>query len=237
MDITVATPAVPSRLGFLNEAIASVVHQRYPAKAHSVVLDLAADGEAATRNRAWKAAETEWVAFLDDDDVFLPNHLEALVLAQEGSGADLVYPWYDMVGSADPNAGHFGREFKDEYLRQANFIPVTYLVRRSLLEETGGFPAPGWHDERGVRLPADQAHSTDWGFLLAALDAGAKFHHVPQKTWVWRIHADNLRGRLWTQAGSVKLPQPPMKPERGPVRPSFRPGLVPPGGITIVEHP
>ncbi len=44
---------------------------------------------------------TEWVAFLDDDDYFYPQHLEALANAAQDTGADMVYPWYDVDGGTD----------------------------------------------------------------------------------------------------------------------------------------
>ncbi len=48
-------------------------------------------GAAATKNRGLAKVTTEWVAFLDDDDQFKPEHLEKLREAQLDSGADVVY--------------------------------------------------------------------------------------------------------------------------------------------------
>src|SRR5690606_12672855 len=75
----------------LRQAVSSVMIQTYPTSAVSIALDHTKSGSAATRNRALEAVQTEWVAFLDDDDQFLPQHLEVLVRGAEKSGADVVY--------------------------------------------------------------------------------------------------------------------------------------------------
>ncbi|MDG2113213.1 MAG: glycosyltransferase family A protein, partial [Actinomycetota bacterium] len=48
-------------------------------------------GGASARNRGVAEASTEWVAFLDSDDVWLPNHLELIAAAIEATdgAADL----------------------------------------------------------------------------------------------------------------------------------------------------
>src|SRR3546814_18596793 len=43
-------------------------------------------------NRALEAVRTPWVAFLDDDDQFLPHHLQRLSQALTETQADVVYP-------------------------------------------------------------------------------------------------------------------------------------------------
>jgi Glycosyl transferase family 2 len=58
---------------------------------------------------------TEFVAFLDDDDTFMPEHLEKLREAQLDSGADVVYsmpfiPQLAAQGGIDPS-GMWGAPF------------------------------------------------------------------------------------------------------------------------------
>src|SRR4051812_9468088 len=54
-------------------------------------------GPAAARNAAIQAAHGEILAFLDDDDVYRPHHLERLVAALQASNAGLVYSAADLV--------------------------------------------------------------------------------------------------------------------------------------------
>lgn len=189
LGITVVTPSVPPRAGMLADAMASVSAQTLAPVAHVVVVDHEGNGEAATRNRGLFAVDTEWTAFLDDDDVLYPHHLSALTRHQEMTDADLCYGWFDVQGGTDP-LGWFGKDFDPDALRENNYIPVTYLVRTELAQGVGGFPAP----EGGY---PSQTACVDWAFLLRLLDVGARFEHLAERTWCWRHHGGNYSGRVW----------------------------------------
>lgn len=49
------------------------------------------------RNLMIRMATTEWVAFLDDDNVFEPEHLPSLLACAERTGAPAVHSWMRMV--------------------------------------------------------------------------------------------------------------------------------------------
>jgi glycosyltransferase involved in cell wall biosynthesis len=167
-------------------------------------------GAGPTRNKAWRRASTDYVAFLDDDDELLPEHIEFCLKYATRTHADLVYPWFELVGwdeatpeRPDPLAvpvnGRlvhplgvaFGRE-QAAHLRKHAFIPATVLVKRSMLERVGGYPD---HDSEEY----DQFNGCeDWALLIRLLDAGARFAHVPQRTW--RCHLGNgLGGKSWRE--------------------------------------
>lgn len=165
----------------LRRALASVLTQTYPAAAVSVAVDLKREGSAVTRNRALAAVATEWVAFLDDDDSFLPQHLELLTACAEATEADVVYPCPEVEGRPAP-ALRFGLPFDAEGLRSGNYIPVTVLARTELVREAGGF-----------HCPAGSIYD-DWGCWLAMFALGAKFVHLPEKTWVWNWHPGQTEG-------------------------------------------
>lgn len=192
--VAVIIATIPPRAGLLAEALTSVLAQTRPADEIRVVTDTAGDGPAATRNWALRPCSADWVAFLDDDDTWKPGHLEALVGCAEQTGADLVYPWFDVVGGTDPFPDRFGQPFDDDAavaLRDTNWIPVTFLARRALLDQVGGFPTPGTHPH------ADQE---EWALQLRLLDIGATFVHLPERTWRWRHWHGNTSGRPWTQS-------------------------------------
>lgn len=202
-DVTVCIPSIPRRTAMLQEAVRSVQTQTGVGDPIIAVnLDTEGVGAARSRNAALESAKTKWVAFLDDDDLLYPQHLDVLTSYAEYQDADLVYPWFDLHEGVDPLAVRigdryvspfglpFGPEHETHLRTEGNFIPVTVLVRRELLMDVGGFPLP---------YSEDWPHPTneDWGCWRRLLDAGAKFAHAPERTWRWRWHHGNTSGRPW----------------------------------------
>jgi len=181
-DVTAVVPSIPPRAWMLRRALASVLGQSHPVDAISVAIDTTHAGSAATRNRALYAATTEWCCFIDDDDQWKPNHVERLLATAEETSADVVYPWPEMVGGGDPRPDRFGVPFDEAELRRGSYIPVTSLVRTKLAQDCGGF-----HLRPGS--PYD-----DHAFYLSCLEAGGKFVHLPERTWLWNIHSGNTSG-------------------------------------------
>lgn len=192
--VTVVIPHLPEREDLCRRALDSVLRQTE--QPWGVIVEWAKEGEdaATVRNRALAAVRTRWIAWLDDDDEFLPHHLQVCMDAARETGADLVYPGMWIEGRSDPLAvsvggkwiNPFGVTFGQEqemHLRFAgNFIPVSYVVRTELVCSVGGFPPPT------KKIPEDH------GLLIRLLDAGAKFHHVPVRTWRYHVHDANTGG-------------------------------------------
>lgn len=183
MSITLVIPTIAGREASLQRALAGVNAQSMPCQQVIVELDSDRQGAAATRNRALAKVDTEWVAFCDDDDELYPNHLRLCARHARLTGADVVYPGYDTIGE-DP-IGCFGIPFDPFLLRRRNYIPVTTLCRTGLVLGAGGFQSHP--DEFGD--PCE-----DWGLWLALHDLGAKFSHLPQRTWIWTV-TGGTRGR------------------------------------------
>ena len=181
--ITVVIPTIEPRAALLARALASVTWQTLQPAAVIVEHDRDRSGAAATRNRALERVDTEWTAFLDDDDELYPDHLRLLARFARLGGLDVAYPGYDCDN--DP-VNMFGIPFSAAFLEQRNFIPVTVLARTAAVRAAGGFrPHP---DENGD--PCE-----DWGLWLAMVRNGARFGHLPCKTWRWHIDKDSTRGR------------------------------------------
>ncbi len=183
-DVTVCIPSIPPRARMLGVAIDSVMQQTTPAGAISVAIDNEHEGAAITRTRAIMAARTPWVAMLDDDDRFLPHHLEILTHAAEDSGADFLFSWFNVVGGLDPFPQHFGKTFDP---KNPTHTTVTTLVRTELAQSIG-YVSPAGGDGAG-------GSGEDWNFVLGCIEAGAKFLHVPERTWIWNHHGKNTSGR------------------------------------------
>jgi glycosyltransferase involved in cell wall biosynthesis len=186
MTVAVCIPSIPPRRDLLNRAVSSALRQTTPADELHVAIDHTHAGAADTRNRAWHAASTEWVAFLDDDDEFDPIHLEALSAHAQLTGADVVYSWYQVVDGTDPHPHVFGQPWDPDHPVQTT---VTCLWRRVLLEQVGGFRCPGdTVDEYGER------DGEDFDIVKRANAQGARISHLPERTWRWHHHSSNTSG-------------------------------------------
>lgn len=100
-------------------------------------------GPARPRNRGVAAARGEWVCFLDADDWWYPNKLET-VLPRLGE-ADFIYHDFAIEGDSGPRKiGKRSRQlhppaFADLMTVGCSIVTSSVCVKRSLLEEAGGF--------------------------------------------------------------------------------------------------
>lgn len=203
-DVLVVIPTIDGRDDLLKRACKSIREDLEQVLVMCAVeVDTHGHGPSVTRNRAVVNAlsagvKPTWLAFLDDDDEFHPEHLRKCVKRAVATDADVVYPWFELnVGgridnSRDPlllnGSPAFGQPFDGEALRKNNFIPVTALVRTTLFVEAGGFPEPNTE-----AWPHPDCE--DWALWLRLLDGGARFTHLPERTWTWHWHSKNTSGR------------------------------------------
>lgn len=138
-------------------------------------------GKSASTNRALDAATGELIAYLDDDDEFLPDHLLAAVNALALEPAlDAVY-FGSVSRKVDEHDAMVHREVVSHEwdvirLLAVNFVPNCALVhRRGLLDRTGPYQ----------ELSAIE----DWDFLRRASLVG-RFLHVPLVTSTFRVRTD-----------------------------------------------
>jgi len=119
---------------------------------------------AAARNHAARGARAGALAFLDDDDRWLPGHLAALALALADPAVGIAYTDVAVVRERiEPDGARtelsrrvIARDWDPEMMRTNDYLPPSvWGVRRSLFERLGGF------DES---FP----YSEDWDFLLRA---------------------------------------------------------------------
>jgi len=142
----------------------------------------AAQGVARARNVALRAARGAVIALLDDDDLFLPQHLEALVTGLRGSGA--AFACTRSIGVEERVAGGVREE-----LRRA--MPYEYRYSRALLLVRNLIPTATWGArrecfERCGGFDESLACAEDWDMLLR-LSAAVPFHLVAALTAEIRV--------------------------------------------------
>lgn len=172
MRVTACLPSIPPRGEQLQRALDSVRTQTKPVAAVSLAYDLDHLGAGPTRNMAMEAVNTEWLAFLDDDDEWMPHHIEACCRVAEESDADVVIPWFLVVGGADPFPAN---RYKEALVEDFPSFGITCLVRREAIGDLRfAEPQPG----------AIHGHE-DYTFWLTLAQGGAKMVKIPDITWIW----------------------------------------------------
>jgi GT2 family glycosyltransferase len=135
-------------------------------------------GIVAASNDALAMAEGEFVALLDHDDKL---HLDALAHVHEALSrepeADYVYSDEDkLVGPGIHLRPFFKPDWSPERLRTQMYTCHLSILRRSLVEEVGGF---------------DQAFegAQDWDLVLKVTERARAVLHVPRVLYHWRVSA------------------------------------------------
>lgn len=191
--VTVVITAIPPRRVQLQRAMASVTAQTLFPDAVALAFDNDKRGAPYCRDAALAQVQTEFVAFLDDDDEFYPKHIEALVRTLNETGADMVYPWFDVQGGLDPFPQFEGLPWDNAEPHQ---IPVTFLARTSTMRAVGGF-SYGWDDidpnDPGVDGYGNRA-GEDYALTLRVVESGFRIQHLNERTWRWHHHANNTSG-------------------------------------------
>jgi glycosyltransferase involved in cell wall biosynthesis len=140
-------------------------------------------GVAMARNDGWREARSDWIAFLDDDDLWAPNKLASQLAAAVETGRDWAY-----VGTVNiDEAGHIisgarppAPELVVRDLAGYNAVPgggSNVVVRRALLDAVGPFDA--------------RHHNTeDWDMWLRLTRQGRPAW-VPSPLLAYRVHTRN----------------------------------------------
>ena len=173
--ITVLTCTIPGREKFLQRNLESVWAQTVRPYAHLIISDNGSLGTERKYNMLAKNVETEWIAFLDDDNYLLPHHIETIspFLADDVA---VVYSW--DAGKTRPRVdlSEVQRPGLISLFQDTNVVDQSCAVRSWLFNAVGGFPQPCDH------RPTDQM------LWLKIADAGGRFRAVPEETWFYETH-------------------------------------------------
>jgi glycosyltransferase involved in cell wall biosynthesis len=147
-------------------------------------------GVARARNLGLAAARGEYVIYLDDDDVALPNRISRLLSAAKQHQATLCF---GMTQRVVDDAAESLRDVPTHFISQGplGFCDLltcaphinSVLVRTETLRGVGGFDAGAEHFD-------------DWAAWLRIADREAVIWRIPDTVAEWRIHSLGLSGRV-----------------------------------------
>jgi hypothetical protein len=192
--VAVITPTIPGRDALLAEAQASVRDQTMECQ-HLIGLDsptcttdgvtIGYAGPAALRNLLLAQAARfgcEYVAFLDDDDLIDPDHVETLLAAMQTDDSDLAMSWYRREGHAPETPRFYTWDdwCLGTMLGGRNLIPITIVAKLDSILNAGCFHKADRYE--------------DYSLWLRMLQNDARITVVPRETWTYRQLGEN---RTW----------------------------------------
>lgn len=154
-------------------------------------------GQSAARNKGIEYAKGKYIAFLDADDLFLPDKVEQQVAYLEAHpDCDISYSKIYHFFDTDPNNLYYfdlphpsGNLFSE--LLRTNFInPLSVMLKKELLDKYGGF-------ENEFRRMDEQ-----YLWIKLSLN-GARFCYIERALGLYRMHKKSLTH----EKGHLKLTQ------------------------------
>jgi GT2 family glycosyltransferase len=134
-------------------------------------------------NDAVKMATGEFLALLDHDDELHPDalaHVHEALLGQPE--ADYVYTDEDKIDRGGSHSGPFFKpDWSPERMRTQMYSCHLSVMRRSLVEEVGGFDA-------------EFEGSQDWDLVLKVTERARAVLHVPRVLYHWRMLETSAAG-------------------------------------------
>lgn len=148
-------------------------------------------GIAENTNAAFAMATGDFVGLLDHDDLLALDALyEVARVIKEHLDVDVIYTDEDKVTTdlAEHFQPHFKPDFSIDLLRSNNYICHFFVVRRSLMESTGGFSK-------------EYDGAQDYDFIFRCCEGARRICHVPRILYHWRVHkastADNPASKMF----------------------------------------
>jgi glycosyltransferase involved in cell wall biosynthesis len=131
----------------------------------------------AARNKAISMLNTDWIAMLDDDDVFYPETVKALREILPELDADIVSSPVQFFGDADLL---WATDPKMENILRVNQIPAGSWFKRNVWE----------------RLKFNDIKTEDWDFWIRAYLSKSKFAHIDKPLYKSRVHKGSRSSSL-----------------------------------------
>jgi FkbM family methyltransferase len=153
-------------------------------------------GQSQALNRGFSKTSGEIMAWLNSDDLLLPDSLEAVAeFFSSHPEVDVVYGNRLLIDENDMEIGRWVMPWHDnKVLSWADYIPQeTLFWRRRIWDKAGG------------QIDESFRFAMDWDLLIRFRDAGARFAHIPRFLGAFRIHAHQKTSALINEIGFQEM--------------------------------
>jgi glycosyltransferase involved in cell wall biosynthesis len=124
--------------------------------------------DAKPKNEAIRQAQGEYIAYLDDDNEYLPNFLEIMLTEAEIGGEDILYADMRIFKKGDEEGKQaIALDYDAQFLLNRSYIDNNSVIHKKECVEYIG----GWNED----LPRFK----DWNLFVRMSKAGFKFKHIP----------------------------------------------------------
>lgn len=158
-------------------------HSHLLSQVQYIKLDKNSGSDTYPKNYGIKVAKGKYVCFLDDDDEYLPDHLQVLYNQIKSDKFDIVYGDRIVISPKGKFIGA-SRDFYSPLLSQINWIAMCDpIIRKEILFDVGGF------DESLPKF-------VDWNLWIRLAKADYRFHHIPipiSKVYIGSKSSKSLR--------------------------------------------
>ena len=142
-------------------------------------------GASDTRNVGVNAAQTEWIAFLDSDDLWAPDKLEKQLALMKEKDCGVVYSSYLTCDSNNQVKGLVNCKRMVTYRRMVCDNAIGFLTMMYDRSKTGD-----------MLLPTIRKRQ-DWGFNIQLLEKGGVAYGLPEPLAIYKIRPSSVsRGKF-----------------------------------------
>ena len=209
--ISIILPVYNTPINYLIEALDSVINQIYPNwelcisddcstdnMIREMIIEYAANDNrikyvfrdvnghiSLNSNSALEIATGDYITFLDHDDkLSLDALFQNVKILNNNREIDFIYSDEDKI---DKKGHHFAPHFKPDWcpdnLLSRNYICHLVVVKKSLIDQVGGFRA-GFEG------------SQDYDLLLRLTEIAKIIYHIPKILYHWRLHSESTSSNI-----------------------------------------
>ncbi|MEH2079859.1 MAG: glycosyltransferase family 2 protein [Nostoc sp.] len=156
-------------------------------------------GAAAARNRAFRAAQGEWIAVLDSDDWYAPERLEKLVSLANEINADMIADDVYLIKDGETSPWSTLIQESGVSIDKMIQIDIVYFVETDVYGQPGlhlGLSKPLFKREflvkHGIEYDEDIRMGQDFWLDMKCLIKGSRFFIEPKPYYFYRSRPGSL---------------------------------------------